>query len=68
MERLSGLKIVNSLIDGADDLENFTKACTQVHSAFDAINDIARILEKDDCSNGTKIGYIEDIINYYFGD
>lgn len=67
-KRLNGIEIVDVIIcgDGHSE-EEFSKACEQAYAAFDTVNEIVRVLDNDDCSNGTKIGYIEDIIKGNFG-
>lgn len=69
MEKLSGLKIVDTLIDAdRHSEEELSKACFLTYNAFDTVNDVVKIVESDEYSDHTKIKYIEDIINFYWKD
>ena len=69
MEKLSGLNIVNAMLEW-DNLstEELSKAINLTYNACDTVNDIIRILDSKRYSDKVKLIYIKEVIEYYWGN
>ena len=69
MEKLDGLHIVNAMLDcDSISMEELSKAINLTYNAFDTVNDIIMVLDSKKYTDKTKLVYIKEVIEYYWGD